>query len=341
MPSPQQRYLFVPGLLDSLSIWQRDFGFAPHSEVLVNALSTRSIRKEAHTDWLQLAYNLLASGKPEKHYSHALNCLQRDNPQAFPLQANDAVLCASPVELEAGMSDILVNPCVIDDLTADENSQLLEVLNAHFSQDGWQFVVSAAGRWYLILPEAHKPRQTLPLHQALGSSLRDMQESIVSVQWSKQLNELQMLLHSSTVNQRRETQRQRPVSSFWLWDITSSSTPATQYLPGSIAGGGFDGQSLAQWAGVKWSPLQEADTDTGMIIYTDLASVAKQNNLALWQDKLNEFEQFLAPFLENNRINTIIHSCNGVSWEPRKGLPGMLYKRMPFLQKHSLLDFLH
>ncbi len=258
------------------------------------------------------------------------------------------VLCAAPIELEAGMSDIVIGHTTIDDLDKDECQQLAQLLNNHFSQDGWEFVFSdtkkGATRWYLLLPDNSRPDHTVPLQDALGASLRTLVEGVEDIQWSRQLNELQMLLFGSQTNQQRESNRQRSISSFWLWDVDVNSNQSTAHAVDFIAGGGYEGQVIANAYDLRWFESLSTNTKernqvnkgSGIYIYNDLIVPATRNDLEGWQEKLSIFEGLLADLLDNSDINTTLHSCNGYTWSVgKKSIWDFLSKR-----KKTLLDFI-
>ena len=250
---------------------------------------------------------------------------------------NQTILCADPIVLEAGMSDIAVGEHLIDDLTREENQQLAKELNQHFSQDGWQFVVSELGHWYLLLPEDQRPNDTIPVEQALGQSLRNLIEGMEDVQWSRQINELQMLLYGSQVNQSRESKGLCLVSSFWMWDV--NALPNKTNLDATfIKGGDYQGEVIANQYGLDYSSF-DGDVNqqaSGIYLYTGLIEPARFNNVEGWQQQLTELEKFVEDLLKNTSAIITINSCNGYSWRMgKKSFWNIFSKR-----KQSLMNFL-
>ncbi|MEE9303402.1 MAG: hypothetical protein V3U84_06415 [Thiotrichaceae bacterium] len=355
------QHIFIPGLFEPLDVWYRDFDFTASAPLLVKRLSTFKKNKHVNAGLLASIYTLLGDCADKDINSHADACYRFDfaTDGADKAETMD-VLCAAPIELEAGMSDIVIGHQVIDDLTVEEQQQLLTLLNKHFSQDGWEFVVSNKGnnrdndgvnkpRWLLLLPKNTKPANMIPIHDALGASLRSLVEGVEDVQWSRQLNELQMLLYGSFTNQQRENNRQRTVSSFWLWDVIveHEKTIYHKKAPASsvkfIAGGGYEGQVIANAYNLEWSEIPHTShkpEESGIYIYDDLLGFAGRNDLDGWQDKLSELESFLVDLLDNGSTSTIIYSGNnsgdGFSWSSqKKTFLGFLRK-----PKKTLLDFL-
>ncbi len=325
MPSLPIQHVFVAGLFEPLHLWQRDFEFTPTAPLLINKLASLKARKSNHQDLLTSIYDVLANSykgdnkaTDQSIESHAHACYQYEIGE---LDISKDVLCAMPIELEAGMSDIVIGQDPVDDLTADEQRQFLQLLNGHFNQDGWEFVVSDKGNWFLLLPKNTKPNETIPIQDALGASLRGLVEGNEDIQWSQQLNELQMLLFSSQTNQQREQNRQRTISSFWLWDVNitpvSISNTSKSHLE-FMVGGGYEGQVIANTYHIDWNAdiayEGSQKTGSGVYIYNDLQLLASRNDLEGWQQKLSEIEQSLVALLDNDAMHTIIYGGRALSW---------------------------
>ncbi len=344
MSKKHEQHLLIPGLLDNLEIWHRDFNFTPSAPKLLKSLSAmNAVRSPSNSGMLASVYSLLetyGTNFPLRSCSHARACYLFDFPQAEQVvikSKNQAILCADPIVLEAGMSDIVVGERLIDDLTREESQQLAKELNQHFSQDGWQFVVSDLGHWYVLLPEEQRPNETIPVEQVLGQSLRNLIEGMEDVQWSRQINELQMLLYGSQVNQSRESQRLCPVSSFWMWDVNAA--PHKTNLDATfIKGGDYQGQVIANQYGLDYASFDGAVNQraSGVYLYTGLIEPARFNNVKLWQQQLTELEKFVEDLVQNTSAIITIDSCNGYSWcMGKKSFWNVFNKR-----KKSLLDVL-
>ena len=340
MSEKYEQHLFIPGLLDNLKIWQRDFKFAPSAPVLVKRLSLMNSGSSANTGLLASVYSLLESHEETSDQgvcSHARTCYQFDCPKVGDDPSEEqAILCADPIELEAGMNDIAVGHRLVDDLTNKENQLLAKELNQHFSQDGWQFIVSDAGRWYLLLPEDQKPNDTIPVEQVLGQSLRNLIEGMEDVRWSRQINELQMLLYGSQVNQSRENQRLRSISSFWMWDV--NAIPNKLSIDATfIKGGGYQGEAIAKQYGLDYMDFDGVVNKqvSGVYLYTGLIEPARYNNVEVWQQQLTQLEEFVENLHRNSSSSLTIDSCSGYTWCMEKKPFWKLFSK----RKKSLLDF--
>jgi len=94
---------------------------------------------------------------------------------------------------------------------------LVATLNAHFAQDGLQFIAPQPERWYLALP-ADPQMRTHPLAHIVGASLHDyLPFGESGKRWQGVLNEIQMLLHEHPINDAREARGELPINSVWFW----------------------------------------------------------------------------------------------------------------------------
>lgn len=319
--------ILVPGLFDQLRCWHEDFGFMPVSRGLINKLAHYRQEKTQVRGYVETLYAIAAEGS---HAAHAYAYDFGDEP------GEKAVLRAAPVELEAGLNDIAIGHETINDLDETEQAGLLAELNRHFSQDGWEFVCSEAGRWYLLLPPNDAPEHTEPLESALGSSLRQLVEGKHQLDWSRQLNEMQMLLYGSAVNQQREAQRKRVINSFWLWNTQAAMANDGQQTLKFIAGGGFEAQALAKALGIEWLPLGQHGAGQGLHIFDQLQQPAQINDPEAWQIAFDTLETVLLDLIEMSGQEITLTGTHGASWIQAR--PRFWKRLLP--AKKSLLDLL-
>ena len=177
-------------------------------------LLTRARRTPADTDIDRLLCRLFdvtlrpAADVPIAPVTYAL-----DHGEA----AQGYCLRADPVHAVADRDVLrMLDPSTIS-LVASEAQELIATLNAHFSQDGLQFIAPHPARWYLVLP-ADPLLRTHPLAQLAGASLHDyLPFGVNGKRWQGYLNEIQMLLHEHPVNNAREARGELPVNSVWFW----------------------------------------------------------------------------------------------------------------------------
>lgn len=219
-------------------------------------------------------------------------------------------------------------------LSQAEADQLVTELNAQFAEDGWTIDACTPTRWYLSQKNIPKLR-TYSLAQVRGHSINDyLPKGSDGKQWQRLMNEVQMVLHSSEVNQQRQAVGQPPVSSLWFWgggetptikhsrwsELCSneplslglaalSSTPRT-HVP----------QDAATWLNTNISPGEH------LLVLDELSRDWQCGDTAAWVESVRKLEQgWLAPLLDALRCKKInaltICTCNGSKYTlSRSGL---------------------
>jgi membrane associated rhomboid family serine protease len=133
------------------------------------------------------------------------------------------VLIANPVYMESGIDQLHVLPQDTLSITDGEAQQLIAELNTHFAEDGVEFIYETPYQWLIkVLPSSRLGRDIAicPIHeiedQLIDSSYITGSDKTA---WHNFINELQMLLHQSSVNQARADQGQAAINSVWFWGM--------------------------------------------------------------------------------------------------------------------------
>jgi len=126
-------------------------------------------------------------------------------------------LRADPVHLRPQRDRLVLSDSRVLDLTQDEASRLAAEIMEHYKSDGWLLKAARPGRWYLKPPRA--PRiATTPLAEVVGRDIHPyLPRGADGRAWHTILNEMQILLHTSKVNEERERRGTLPVNSLWFW----------------------------------------------------------------------------------------------------------------------------
>jgi hypothetical protein len=126
-------------------------------------------------------------------------------------------LRADPVHLRADINKVLLFDADAFQLSPEEALALAaEVRPTLASLDG-ELIVGDPRRWYLRLSHPVAVR-TRCLSEAVGRDLQPLlPEGERRSEWRRLLNELQMVLHASPVNQAREARGDPAINSLWLW----------------------------------------------------------------------------------------------------------------------------
>ena len=126
------------------------------------------------------------------------------------------LLHADPLQLIPDRDCLLAFDLDDDPLDGDEVARLVEVFNAHFSDDGVRLCSSRADRLYLHcdLPPSIR---TCPLSAVIGRNLfRFLPDGDDRQRWRGLLNETQMLCHALEFNQERQALGRPTLGGLWF-----------------------------------------------------------------------------------------------------------------------------
>ncbi|MGD8742098.1 MAG: hypothetical protein PVH46_01650 [Granulosicoccaceae bacterium] len=131
--------------------------------------------------------------------------------------ATQPLLCLDPVHLLPDMDHVLLYDSTHFQIEQDEAQQLVTDINKLLHDDGLQVIAPTPQRWYLQGKAAGNTRFT-PLADVVGRNiLPAMPTGDDAAWWRHVLNEIQMLLHSHPVNEKRVTRGFMPINGVWPW----------------------------------------------------------------------------------------------------------------------------
>ncbi len=255
--------------------------------------------------------------------------------QSFPVAAvsmlghglapgEDCWAHVDPVNLQADMDRAILSDSQVLHIRPDEADRLVKQLNDHFAVDGLSFVMADENNWFIKLDNCSL--QTTPLHNAVGRNINHLMPSgEAAARWRPVLNEIQMLLHMSDVNQQREDRGMAPVNSLWLWgegvlpergdtDITHA------YADDALTSG------AAKLDQIKLSPLTDPialayamqHDGHSLLCLKQLDGPCNYGDTPAWLDELADVvEDWLRPLIETAmslEAEVNIYPCNGVRY---------------------------
>ncbi len=165
---------------------------------------------------------------PVAAVSHLTECDQADS--GYWLKAD-------PVHLMAQQDKVYLVGHDLLPISMEEATQLTTEFNALYAEDGWQLQACGSHHWYLRLPD-NPLITTTPLANALGFDIGPLlpgnkvprskvpgsevskgkgSQGEKDLRWHGIMNEIQMLLHGSHVNQAREARGEAVINGLWLW----------------------------------------------------------------------------------------------------------------------------
>lgn len=176
---------------------------------------------------------------------------------------------ADPVHLTPDRDQlVLIGPESLD-LSVVEVERLVQELNTFFAEDGWRIEALTPQRWYLHASRAPELR-TYDLAQVRGQSINDfLPRGAHGKQWHGIMNEIQMLLHTSSVNIERQASGKFPVSSLWFWG--SGEMPI------------MESHKETRWCDVWSNEVLSA----GLALLTGIPEHKLPDNADDWLDKAN------------------------------------------------------
>jgi hypothetical protein len=126
-------------------------------------------------------------------------------------------LYADPVHMVADRDQLLLSASAALQLSQTEADTMVAELNRIYVDDGWHFVAVTPQRWYLRLPQPLVMRTT-PTAEAMGRRVGEvLPQGGDAMSWQRVMTEVQMLLHTSPVNEARSEQGALAVNGLWFW----------------------------------------------------------------------------------------------------------------------------
>lgn len=130
---------------------------------------------------------------------------------------NDWWLRADPVHLSLDRDRLILVDGQMLDISQEEANRLVAEIMEVFSADGWMLKAPCPNRWYLKTVRPPKII-TAALSQVIAHDIHAfLPQGVDAKPWHTILNEIQIMLHASTVNVEREQRGQLPINSLWFW----------------------------------------------------------------------------------------------------------------------------
>ncbi len=336
-------HLCIPQLFQPLKLWSRDFHFEPKAPELSLLLRQFESDKTESVQGLDASlFNAIGMAETEElpvaHYRYQTHNNHEHN-------AENTLLCADPIHLEVGMNEITLTD-VITDLSEDEAQEMLDELNAHFEQDGLEFILGSNQHWYLVLPQEESVKTT-SLSEVLRKNIASFQPlsttEASAINWQVIQNETQMILHASAVNQQREMAGLTTVNSLWFWGGGKVENEISDKKLAHVfcsENAKSSGQTIAKAGNCDWQTLSDdlaelLDFKTGknLIICDQLFTPSVYDNLEEYQQELSKLdEHIIKPLREAwqaGEIELLIDGCDGRVIQPLKVPAWKFWKHTP------------
>lgn len=124
-------------------------------------------------------------------------------------------LFAYPVHLHARREQLILMTGEEFELSDAEATDIIASLREYYPH--WRLERTDDAMWFIITDET-PDIETTPLQAVLGEDINDhLPRGGDAMEWTRILNELQMILFNTRVNLERETAGRPPVNSLWFW----------------------------------------------------------------------------------------------------------------------------
>ena len=254
--------------------------------------------------------------------------------------------CLDPVHISVDRDEAILLANESLSLSEKDAQILIADLNQHLQQDNLQIHYHSEHQWLL---SGDIEVSTSGLNKAMLQSIIDYQpKGKDEKKWRSLINELQMLLHSHSINITREQQGELSINSLWLWGGGAIDQPSPNI--DLVYSNDLMVKDAAHALGVEIQALpdcvdgsQVANKNIVLFILDQIAAV-RNNDAYAWMAQLEQLDhKWLAPlinYLEKGVIDRVILKSDTVEIELRKtDLPNKLisiFKKNISLEKHIM-----
>lgn len=295
--TPRQLSLVIPGLFGPAAIKQLPTAWQDLSLPALESLLSRAARRSVAAPGLEQTLFALFKVATTDDSDLPIAAVTR---QWDMKDAGDYWwLRADPVHLRADRDRLVMLGNTLLTISSEECAQLAAELNKHFLDEAWNLQAVNAGRWYLRL-DGDPQVCTEALPGVVGQDiLHHMPHGPAERRWRSVLNEVQMVLHASTVNRDREKQGLLPINSLWFW----GGGRLPQVPQGSwsqVWGNDALTRGLASLAGVSCATLpvnaaewlEDRTPGQQLLVLDGLYEKIQFGNVEGWREFLETFHEY-------------------------------------------------
>ncbi len=233
------------------------------------------------------------------------------------------------MHLRAELDHAVLTPCVDLEITEHESISLCDALNKHFAVDGLSFFRLNKEQWF-VSSKNKITVETTPLVDAIGRNVNFiLPKGDDSSQWKQRLNEVQMLMHTHAVNEKRENTNRQIINSLWLYG--SGGLPQAGEAVSSICSNDdlYDGLSRHLHCTYSKVPasvglyqdylLEQGEDAINLLHLSELEGLTNYTDVSMWLEKLTEIvDDWVYPlikFCNKDNIKVTLYPCNGSKYQ--------------------------
>lgn len=258
-------------------------------------------------------------------------------PEDLPAVAHNGVwLRADPVYLRADRDHLRFFDAHVLELEQAEAETLAGEITAIYADLGWRLHVAAPDRWYLSL-DVEPDIRTFPPSEIVGRVVDPyLPAGSDGSRWNALMTEMQMVLHMSEVNVRRERAGRLPVNSVWFWG--NGPRPDVPNIEAQVYADDAIGRALATAAGSTVCALDDSppgligEQSETVIVDERLLRPSLYAESELWRAARDTLEtRWIIPALAALRGRNIdelrIVGGNGEAWSLRRSYLWRFWRR--------------
>lgn len=260
---------------------------------------------------------------------------------------------ADPVHLQADLDHAILTSSVDLAISESESSDLCDVLNQHFEQDGLFFERISKDEW-LVASSNKIEMSTTPLMQAIGRNVNFLLPKGKGADyWKKILTEAQMIMYSSDVNKVRENKGQQSINSLWFHgsgDMSELKKTGNEVKVNSICSDDDVLKGLAKHISSDYTRipasvdryieyvLSQQSGSVNIFHQSELEHLINYTDINVWLEKLADLlDNWIYPLLSsasNNNIKVILYPCDNKQYQFSK------YDSLKFWRKADLTNII-
>lgn len=218
-------------------------------------------------------------------------------------------LCADPVYIHPDRAEALLMAHEELEIDIAEARLLAELINQHYLDEPWELHVGSELRWYIKLEKPYDVT-TSALQGVKGKNIFEFLPSGEDARyWQQCMNELQMLLHASEVNQKREEKGLLPINSLWFWGYGQHEYDKALHWKKIYSDDPvINGLGILSDSEISALPdeLNDIENINGnvLVVYQQLQPALQQQDIFSWLDELQYLESYWFAPLVNKVKNT-------------------------------------
>ena len=221
---------------------------------------------------------------------------------------------ADPVHARAGLGEITLFHSHELTISGEEAKTLVETINNHFEEESWHIEALNPYRWYIEC-SAVPGINTVPLSRVTGPVVEEvLPRGEQAARWRSVLNEIQMLLHTHPLNEKRRSERTLPINSVWLWGVGKQPVLGSSRWD-TLCSDLHLGASIAATAGFAYANLsggltgvlgQESGMNRGLVVIDYLDLPSRRLDVEAWRTGIQRVaEEWFHPLVGALRSGVI------------------------------------